>query len=372
MNKNYFLLFLLSPFTFGQVGVNTDDPQATMEIKARTPSGTSTETDGIIIPNITRERAQNMENPSESTLIYISEATSGTANGKAIDIDEKGYYYYNGTKWVKLTTWDNINGTTHTFTNAIAHDQTTNLVKLGGNLIEPTTITTDNINTLAIAGLQNGNTTTEKVLTVDTNGVIKSATIDLNANTVTANSGLTKIEQNITLGGILNNPTTITTDNVNTLAIAGLQNGNTTTEKVLTVDTNGIIKSATIDLSNITVPLQVKYSSVNTSTTSLNLKRGTYLINTSYSFQFQNDSEGGTEFYSSLNISGNNTIVLYNYTGGSGSLDRRNYTSGTALINVTADTTVNFSINPGDNNQNRILSYSLNVLATPAIVNNNL
>ena len=140
MNKNYFLLFLLSPFTFGQVGVNTDDPQATMEIKARTPSGTSTETDGIIIPNITRERAQNMENPSESTLIYISEATSGTANGKAIDIDEKGYYYYNGTKWVKLTTWDNINGTTHTFTNAIAHDQTTNLVKLGGNLIEPTTI----------------------------------------------------------------------------------------------------------------------------------------------------------------------------------------------------------------------------------------
>ena len=50
----------------------------------------------------------------------------------------------------------------------------------------------------------------------------------------------------------------------------------------------------------------------------------------------------------------------------------QNFTSGTALINVTADTTVNFSINPGDNNQNRILSYSLNVLATPAIVNNNL
>ena len=46
------------------------------------------------------------------------------------------------------------------------------------------------------------------------------------------------------MGGTLEIPTTITTDNTNTLAIQGLQPSTATTDKVVVTDVNGVLKNS--------------------------------------------------------------------------------------------------------------------------------
>lgn len=68
-------------------------------------------------------------------------------------------------------------------------------------------------------------------------------TLDDITTVVTANNGLTQTANNIQLGGALENPTTITTDNTNTLAIQGLQTGNTNTDKMMVITPDGVLKT---------------------------------------------------------------------------------------------------------------------------------
>ena len=75
-----------------------------MDIKAKTTDGSKLE--GILIPRLSRLAAQRMgdavQKPETSTLIYIHDATNGTK--ATVDVDQVGYYYFNDTKWVRLTT----------------------------------------------------------------------------------------------------------------------------------------------------------------------------------------------------------------------------------------------------------------------------
>ena len=136
MKKTIFF-FLFSPLVFSQVGINTNLPRATMEIVATNPTGNHTNNDGIIIPRITRERAQNM-NPSESTIVYISEVITGSATGKTVNVLKKGFYYYDGSKWTTFN--QNI------FRNSVSLNNSNHITKLGGNLIESTIIDLKNHN----------------------------------------------------------------------------------------------------------------------------------------------------------------------------------------------------------------------------------
>ncbi|MFP3593250.1 hypothetical protein [Chryseobacterium sp. SIMBA_038] len=103
MKKNViFLALLTSSFAFGQVGFNTPDPQATVDIVAKNATGKSTNVDGLLVPRVDRERAQAMDGVPVSTLIYVNSVATGSQAGKAANIDAVGYYYYNGTAWVKL------------------------------------------------------------------------------------------------------------------------------------------------------------------------------------------------------------------------------------------------------------------------------
>ncbi|WP_449400960.1 hypothetical protein [Chryseobacterium wanjuense] len=97
----------MSIATFAQVGVNTPNPTATLDIAAKSTTGSNVE--GLLIPRVSRLKAQTMTSIPISTLIYINSIASGDTTGNAINIDAVGYYYFDGTNWIKLT---NINSPT--------------------------------------------------------------------------------------------------------------------------------------------------------------------------------------------------------------------------------------------------------------------
>ncbi|VDH03468.1 hypothetical protein [Bergeyella zoohelcum] len=93
----------------GKVGVNTVTPSATMDVQpnndnARVEAKTN---EGIIAPKLSKTRIANIETPVEGTLVYATDDATSlisayTGNDpKVAKITEKGYYFYNGTEWVK-------------------------------------------------------------------------------------------------------------------------------------------------------------------------------------------------------------------------------------------------------------------------------
>ncbi|WP_051890743.1 autotransporter outer membrane beta-barrel domain-containing protein [Chryseobacterium vrystaatense] len=96
------LFFSMSAYS--QVGMNTASPAATFDITAQNATGNSKNVDGLLIPRVDRERAQNMTGIPISTLIYVNGIVTGDTTGNAVNIDAVGYYYYTGTVWEKLIT----------------------------------------------------------------------------------------------------------------------------------------------------------------------------------------------------------------------------------------------------------------------------
>jgi hypothetical protein len=93
---------------------------------------------------------------------------------------------FDGTNWISTNT-PNLN-----FFNGLT--KVGEDVKLGGNLTEPTIITTDATNTLAIEGLEESTSTNDKIVVVDaTTGVLKTTSLSSFAQQqqllVTANNG---------------------------------------------------------------------------------------------------------------------------------------------------------------------------------------
>ncbi|MRN15941.1 hypothetical protein D1000_03675 [Riemerella anatipestifer] len=96
----------------GKVGVNISSPRATLDVQ---PNAINSEDDaktneGILAPKLSKTRVASIEAPVEGTLVYViddANKTNGTINAykgtdpKVAKITEKGYYYYNGTEWVK-------------------------------------------------------------------------------------------------------------------------------------------------------------------------------------------------------------------------------------------------------------------------------
>lgn len=93
---------LSSVFVFGQVGINTTTPNATIDITAKNATGITTNPEGLLVPRVDRQKAQSMTGVSTSTLVYINSVATGSQTGTAINMDTIGYYYYNGTVWTKL------------------------------------------------------------------------------------------------------------------------------------------------------------------------------------------------------------------------------------------------------------------------------
>ncbi|EJL69568.1 hypothetical protein [Chryseobacterium populi] len=102
-NRIFTCLFLLAgTLALAQVGVNTPDPQATLDVVAKNATGTARTAEGLLVPRVDRQRAQSMTGVTTSTLVYVNNIATGTAAGTAVNINTTGYYYFDGNVWVKV------------------------------------------------------------------------------------------------------------------------------------------------------------------------------------------------------------------------------------------------------------------------------
>lgn len=92
--------------TTGNVGINTANPQVTLDVSGNPTVTTSL--DGLRAPQLTgvQLRAKTYTNAQTGTLVYVSAADTAPA-GQTIDVTAAGYYYFNGAtginKWVPVT-----------------------------------------------------------------------------------------------------------------------------------------------------------------------------------------------------------------------------------------------------------------------------
>ncbi|MEG0697611.1 MAG: hypothetical protein RR447_10785, partial [Algoriella sp.] len=163
MKKHFIIVVIFfSGTAFSQVGINTENPQATLDVTAS--AGDLTRVDGIIAPRITGNELFLKNNlygsKQQGTLIYVTApATDVNLSGDTIDITEVGYYYYNGVKWVK------INGQNYTSSASVALSST--------NTFERAALTGD------VTAAANSNQTT-----ISNNAIISEKILDGTISTV--------------------------------------------------------------------------------------------------------------------------------------------------------------------------------------------
>lgn len=94
--KNFILLLLFPFIGFAQIGVNTTDPQAQLDVRS-TNQAAPTPTDGILIPKIDAFPTTNPSMDQDAMIVYLT-TTAGS--------DLPGFYYWSGT----LNEWQPLSG----------------------------------------------------------------------------------------------------------------------------------------------------------------------------------------------------------------------------------------------------------------------
>ena len=136
--KNIILLgtLIISSAAYSQVGIDTDQPKATLDIKA-SPTST-TKIDGLIAPRVTGTELKNNDIKytanQDGAIIYVTEALTTTTD-KTTNVTSIGYYYFDKTqgtegRWMKIANpttpiayqepWNVQGGTTPATTNSQA------------------------------------------------------------------------------------------------------------------------------------------------------------------------------------------------------------------------------------------------------------
>lgn len=167
--KKLLLFFFLINSTlvgFCQVGINTENPRATLDVYGL--SDNNSVPDGIIAPRLTEERLIAKKNSytseQEGAIIYITdtELSNYTADPSTESIINEGYYFYNGTKWLPLSsTSDNlkqngawkIQGSSENPTNQTDNIYQTGNVAIGTSAINPTNVQLNVEGNQSITGL---------------------------------------------------------------------------------------------------------------------------------------------------------------------------------------------------------------------------
>ena len=165
------ILLLFGSIIFSQVGIGTDTPNVSSILDVKSS------TQGILITRIALTNTTTFTLAGSTTIAQQYEANSMLVYNTATKDDvTEGYYYWKQTnattagKWIKM-----MNGQDNVLSaiNGLNINSNQN-VALGGALTTPTTVTTTATNTLALSGLTNGDSTTDKVIVASTNGVLKA------------------------------------------------------------------------------------------------------------------------------------------------------------------------------------------------------
>lgn len=123
---------LISGIVFSQVGINTQNPASTLDVAYKPEDLFAA---GVTAPRLTGDEIklanQQYGAAQKGTLIYATQAASPSSPpDKTQNIITEGYYYFDGTLWIPAS---------GLALNGLHKDGTS--IKLGGAIIEPTSIT---------------------------------------------------------------------------------------------------------------------------------------------------------------------------------------------------------------------------------------
>jgi len=106
MKKSVILLaFIASTFAFAQVGINNTNPQATLDVTAKTTDGSKAE--GLLVPRLTGDQIQaanTQYTAAQSGVLIYATAAAASPSGKTVNMTTAGYYFFDGNIWQRVNT----------------------------------------------------------------------------------------------------------------------------------------------------------------------------------------------------------------------------------------------------------------------------
>ncbi|MBM3427694.1 MAG: hypothetical protein FJX95_02810 [Bacteroidetes bacterium] len=100
MKKLLFCVALISGHAFGQVGIGTNAPNATLEVVGK-PTIAS-EMDGFIPPKITLQQLSaktGYGSNQTGAVVYVTSVSPATIVAATAEVNRVGYYHFDGVKW---------------------------------------------------------------------------------------------------------------------------------------------------------------------------------------------------------------------------------------------------------------------------------
>lgn len=158
IKKLFPALLLVGSFSYAQIGINNENPSATLDITGN-PADPA-KFDGIIAPRITgaQLRAKNYTNSQNGAVVFVTQEDTSPA-GQTVDVTASGYYYFDGSsgKWIKLLSAAATQKIKSMSSGTVAADDYTVLV--GGNITLPSATSTNRGKVYQLINDTSGNVT---------------------------------------------------------------------------------------------------------------------------------------------------------------------------------------------------------------------
>jgi hypothetical protein len=158
IKKLFPALLLVGSFSYAQIGINNENPSATLDITGN-PADPA-KFDGIIAPRITgaQLRAKNYTTSQNGAVVFVTQEDTSPV-GQTVDVTASGYYYFDGSsgKWIKLLSAAATQKIKSMSSGTVAADDYTVLV--GGKITLPSATSTNRGKVYQLINDTSGNVT---------------------------------------------------------------------------------------------------------------------------------------------------------------------------------------------------------------------